>query len=89
MVTVHTWRKLIGIFEILVGLLLISASAFLYNFLKISFDVVNLYTQVFAVEILIQISVLLLMLMVGLVILVNGIWKISSNKFIKTTSMQG
>jgi len=89
MVTVHTWRKLIGIFEILVGLLLVIISGLIFYFIKSSIDVGSLYTLDFPIEILIQISVLVLMLMVGWVILVNGIWKIKSNKFIKTTSMQG
>ena len=89
MVTVHTWRKLIGIFEILVGLLLVIISGLIFYFIKSSIDVGSLYTLNFAVEVLIHISVVVLMLMVGLVILVNGIWKIKSNKFIKTYNMQG
>jgi len=76
----HTWQKLIGIFEIIIGVMLTIPGIFvftIYTYLQSN------YVQVMEMgnDLLTSMAVLQISLMAGLVIIVNGIWKIRSNKF--------
>lgn len=79
MVTKYTWQKLVGIFEIVMGTLLSVPGIFFfifYCYLQLN------YTQYKQIdnELLTAMAILQITVMVGLVIIVNGVWKIRSNR---------
>lgn len=75
----HTWQKLVGIFEIIIGTMLGLPGTF---FFIIYFVLQANYTQINPVgdELLTKMAILQMTVMVGLVIVVNGIWKIRDKK---------
>lgn len=78
--TKQTWQKLIGIFEIVMGVFLTLPGFFVFTFY---YYLQSNYVQIASMDnqLLTKFAVLQISLMVGLVIIVNGVWKIRSNRY--------